>query len=67
MGEYADDYWRREMNNQFGFDPGSMYGEDRKPKPKKQKHKCGVCGGKFVGLLDHQRDAHGMTPNVVVP
>ena len=58
MGEYADDYFRKEVRDKFGFDPGSMYGESKKNKP--QKVQCKVCGKrvKQAGLQDHMRDIH---------
>ena len=58
MGEYADDYFRKEVQDRFGFDPGSMYGES---KAGPQKVQCKVCGKrvKQVGMKDHMRDAHG--------
>lgn len=62
MGEYADDYYRREMISKHGFDPGSMYGDDE---PGKAKPKCKKCGKRCKsdqGVRDHLRDAHGMTP-----
>ncbi len=64
MGEYADDYYRREVMNKHGFDPGSMYGD----KPKKAKPKCPKCGKAFKGeqgVSDHLRDYH-KTPNAGV-
>jgi hypothetical protein len=61
MGEYADDYYRQEVMNRHGFDPGSMYGDD---KPKKQKKVCPKCGKHLKtdqGVNDHLRDYHGIT------
>ena len=62
MGEYADKYYRREVMNKYGFDPGSMYGDDAS---KKVKPKCPKCGKSFrgeQGVRDHLRDSH-KTPN----
>ncbi len=58
MGEYADDYYRREVMNRHGFDPVSMYGDD---KPKKQKKNCPKCGKSFKSdqaVNDHMRGYH---------
>lgn len=70
MGEYADDYFRKDVKRQFGFDPGSMYGDD-KPKPKKTPKKqapkvqCAICKKLVGGLSQHQFDVHGIqAPNV---
>lgn len=64
MGEYADDYYRNDVKQRFGFDPGSMYAED---KPVKQKKNCQKCGKLFKsdqGINDHMRDYHGIAvPN----
>jgi hypothetical protein len=59
MGEYADDYFRKEVKDRFGFDPGSMYSESKAT----QKVQCKVCSKrvKATGLKDHMRDAHGQT------
>lgn len=43
MGEYADDYFRREVKSKFGFDPGSndkpavKHGSNKTICPKCQK------------------------------
>ena len=59
MGEYADDYFRRVTGQKFGFDPGSMDSDKRRPEVKKVA--CKICQRrvKEVGLADHMRDAHG--------
>lgn len=63
MGEYADAYYRNEIKNKYGYDPGSMY-DERSEKPKKllpSKVACGICGKHFKGeqgVKDHKRDAH---------
>lgn len=54
MGEYADDYFRREMKSKYGFDPGGT--EDLRV-AKKQCPKCGKRV-KETGLADHMRDTH---------
>lgn len=61
MGDYADDYFRKEVKDRFGFDPGSMYGESKSKKP--QKVPCKLCGKRVkpAGLEDHMRDAHAAT------
>lgn len=56
MGEYAEEYFRREVKEKYGFDPGSI--EDV---PKKTKPKCPKCGKVFSvkhAVLDHLRDYH---------
>ncbi len=63
MGEYADDYYRREVMSEHGFDPGSMYGDDTPKKPKKACPKCGKHMKTDQGVRDHLRDYHGLTPN----
>ena len=58
MGEYADDYYRSEVMKKHGFDPGSMYSDNR---PKKQKIICPKCGKRIKtdqGVNDHLRDYH---------
>lgn len=57
MGEYADDYYRQEVKDKHGFDPGSMY-PVKKPKAKKNKSPCKLCGKFVTGMADHIRDAH---------
>jgi hypothetical protein len=62
MGEYADDYYRAEIKRKHGFDPGSMYGEERRPKVRLP---CRLCGKHFkseAAVKDHQRDKHGVKP-----
>jgi hypothetical protein len=57
MGDYADDYYRKEVKNTFGFDPGSMYLE----LIVKPKLKCGKCGKRFmseISVKQHLRDYH---------
>lgn len=56
MGEYADDYFRNEIRWRYGFDPGSMYGDEDE-----KKFKCPKCGKMLKteqGVLDHIRDKH---------
>lgn len=57
MGEYADDYFRKQVKAKFGFDPDSMYSISQ---PRRDKTPCKVCGKKFgaVGMKDHVRDVH---------
>lgn len=59
MGEYADDYFRREVMGKFGFDPGP---NDKSAKLTTKKVPCPKCGRrvKEVGLSNHMRDAHGI-------
>ena len=57
MGEYAYDYYRDEVKKKFGFDPVSI-AQDRKPKTKKNKSPCKLCGKFVTGMADHLRDAH---------
>lgn len=55
MGEYADDYFRREIMGNYGFDPGSMYDDEKK------NHKCPRCGKKFyqeISVTQHLKDKH---------
>ena len=64
MGEYADDYFRQEVKAKFGFDPGSMYGEDR-PVKSPRVRKCPKCNKAFrtqFAVKDHLRDKHGVPP-----
>ena len=67
MGEYADDYYRREVMNKHGFDPGSMYADG---KTREQKKNCSKCGKYFKSdkaVNDHMRDYHKVAlPNVKV-
>lgn len=59
MGEYADDYFRKEFKAAHWVDPGSMYSE--KPRKTKKLHRCAVCNKKFTteqGAVDHLRDYH---------
>jgi len=58
MGEYADDYFRKEVKSMFGVDPGSMY--SAKKKQKIEKVPCKTCGKRVkpTGIQDHMRDAH---------
>lgn len=59
MGEYADDYYRKEFAAKFGVDPGSMYEEDDKYAGKgKRKTRCAQCGKMVLGLSDHLKDKH---------
>jgi hypothetical protein len=58
MGEYADDYYRKEVKEKFGFDPGSMYAENKPKKTKNHKTPCKLCGKFVAGMDDHLRDAH---------
>jgi hypothetical protein len=61
MGEYADDYYRRDVINKHGFDPGSMYNSDNRPT--KQKIICPRCGKRIKtdqGVDDHLRDYHSI-------
>jgi hypothetical protein len=63
MGEYADEYYRSETKEKFGFDPGSMYPKDKpkikpKTKPRASKKPCKLCGKFVAGMSDHLRDAH---------
>jgi hypothetical protein len=56
MGEYADDYFRKEIMGTYGFDPGSMY-----EKSVLKKHKCSKCGKKFEqerSMTQHFNDKH---------
>jgi hypothetical protein len=63
MGEYADDYFRREVEAKFGFDPGPNDKPTHKAKPGKVH--CPTCQKrvKAVGLKDHMRDAHQTKEN----
>ena len=58
MGEYADQYYRCEVQQTYGFDPGSMYDDP----PEKKNLACPKCG-KYIkteqGVRDHLRDYHG--------
>lgn len=67
MGEYADDYFRQEVKSKFGFDPGSMYGEDQ-PTKSQRAHKCPKCNKAFrtqFAAKDHLRDKHNLLPEAV--
>jgi hypothetical protein len=57
MGEYADDYFRREVMGKFGFDPGP---NDKGAKLTTKKVHCPKCGRrvKEIGLKDHLRTVH---------
>jgi hypothetical protein len=56
MGEYADDYFRKQVMSKHGFDPGSMYDSGKEP----ERAQCPICGKRMKkeGLADHKRDAH---------
>jgi hypothetical protein len=41
MGEYADDYYRKEVKEKFGFDPGSMYTDRRSNERQRKKSSKG--------------------------
>lgn len=62
MGEYADDFFRQDVKQKFGFDPGSMYEEsnrtEKSNKAKSQKLQCGICKKWFVGIQQHQLAVH---------
>lgn len=59
MGEYADAYFRQEVMEEFGLDPGSMYDEGpRKPRTKHYCPKCGKILRTSQGMRDHLRDKH---------
>lgn len=60
MGEHADEYFRREVMNRHGFDPGSMNRDDKPKKPKKPCPKCGRHFKTDQGVKDHLRDLHGI-------
>jgi hypothetical protein len=57
MGEYADDYFRKEVKEMFGYDPGSG---DYTKKPC-IKFLCPKCKKKMkseISVKDHLRDYH---------
>lgn len=57
MGEYADEFFREEIQREYGFDPGSMY-----ERGTKKKNQCPRCGKKFCSkeaMQMHLRDKHG--------
>jgi len=66
MGEYADLYYREEVKKKFGFDPGTMYEDNRDyVRPKANRPKCPKCGKKFMqpkAVYDHMKDKHGDVP-----
>ena len=58
MGEYADDQYRRDVQRMHGFDPGSMYDDD---KPQSEWPRCPKCGKQFrvhLAIRDHIRNQH---------
>lgn len=60
MGEYADAYYRREVQRKHGFDPGPI-GDDRPAQTKKPEVMCPKCGKRcknVQGVRDHLRDYH---------
>lgn len=61
MGEYAEDYFRREVQSKYGFDPGTE--KEGKKQKVASKVQCKTCGKhvKAAGLTDHMRDAHGVS------
>jgi hypothetical protein len=65
MGEYADEQFRREVKEKFGFDPGSMYPDKHEgPSPLRLSH-CPECHKGFktkFAVKDHLRDKHGIKP-----
>lgn len=65
MGEYADDYYRRDVLHRYGFDPGSMYAEEKpEEKPKKTCPKCGKHLKTEQGVINHLRDYHHINPKL---
>jgi len=63
MGEYADIQIREDMRRMFGFDPGDMSEENNKPRKKKPRVNCSICGAhveKQFGLKDHMKAKHGI-------
>jgi hypothetical protein len=58
MGIYADDYYRKEVMNRHGFDPGSMYADEKSTKKKKNCMKCGKHFQSDQAVNDHMRDYH---------
>lgn len=63
MGEYANDQYRKEVKQMFGFDPGDDDGPKKQhKKPIYQKATCTICKKQVRerGLWQHMRDVHGV-------